>query len=670
MQRFGKILLVSCCWLLAACFLSTAWGEQVVTMTLLPAKYESKPISGDLKSPLWIRNSPKNDSFLQFDLSRLPEGLEREDFLRCTLRLVAAQVSYNPNDGKNAGAKVVLVKGQPVNNDFSGDAAKASIVALDTLSDTNNIAINRKASDKFIDAVFAQYKSRDRKMSLRLFSDSHKASALFYAAGDRASTASDSPRLVIAYRPKPQSLMQTLAWQQAQHDPEHTGRSPWRPSRTPTGFSLKPVKVNGNGSIAGYPLLYQGNLYLVYKELDKNYLVALNYKGAELWRAPICTDGGNCNGTVQRSPVISPGGIFYVLWEGRIAGYDLNQAGKQIGHYALEAQTKAADFTDLTLANDGSLFLAVRKEDLNYIYGFTPDLQPLLSAGPFGKGNERNSTVTVSADGRNIFAQTPGGAVVFDIHDPLKPQQAALLSDVSVSEAYYHMPVAGADQGTMMFANYSGTDMKGNLWSVSSGLDTIWDSPGSASLPTQPVLGAEDKVYFIQDGVLKSHPYNRKGQPKEVGIKDSLNSTSNLIADGADNIYFWDNGTIWLADTHAGSAFATKINDGQSNYTGPEKLLRLLLGPDGTLWANNNNGKELFAFIPRYAESDLVLGKEDLKTQTYYRTEKDLRAGPQVVKPGTQLLLQAGNSIGLGKGFSVQKGASLVFRIDFRQAGL
>jgi hypothetical protein len=94
------------------------------------------------------------------------------------------------------------------------------------------------------------------------------------------------------------------------------------------------------------------------------------------------------------------------------------------------------------------------------------------------------------------------------------------------------------------------------------------------------------------------------------------------------------------------------------------------LGPDGTLWANNNNGKELFAFIPRYAESDLVLGKEDLKTQTYYRTEKDLWAGPQVVKPGTQLLLQAGNSIGLGKGFSVQKGASLVFRIDFRQAGI
>ena len=331
---------------------------------------------------------------------------------------------------------------------------------------------------------------------------------------------------------------------------------------------------------------------------------------------------------------------------------------------------KAAAYTDLTVGNDGSLFLAVKqtkdKTESYHIHGLTPDLQPFLNAGPLGVGAERISTVSVSADGRNIFAQNPEGALVVNIPDPSITQKVNLPTALSASEAYYHTPVAGRDKGIMVFANFSGNAGKGTVWGVSAALKSIWDSDSSMSLPTQPVLSTDDKVYFIQDGVLKGHTYDLIGNPEAITLnngKDNLNSTSNLVVDGADNIYFWDNGTIWGIDTHAGNVFSTQINTKDST-TGPEKVQRLMLSPDGTLWANNNNGNELFALKPSYASDDLTLEQKDIKTQTVYRTENDLRAGSLVVDAGTQFLFQAGHSIRLDKGFTVQKGASLLIRTE------
>ena len=676
MQRPGKFLSALLWWVLIAGMQSPAWGEPIVTTTLLPAQFDSKPVSHNQEKQLWIRNNPRNDVFLQFDLSRLPEGLSREDFLNCTLRLVASDVTYDPGDGKNAGFPTPLIVGESAELDFTGNATSASIVALSTLSDTNSeknrIAINRKASDKLTTALFNGYNSPDKKISLRLLSKSGKASVLFYAPG--AEDPTNIPRLVIEYQSRPQSLLETLSWPQYQHDPEHSGQNPWRPSRTPTGFSLKTIPVKGNGSIASYPLLYRGNLYLVYTELNTNNLVALNFKGEELWRTPIG------KGTVQRSPAISRTGIFYVLWEDKLAGYDLGLKGKKVGSYSMdkidsfsmEKLTKLDTFTDLTVGNDGSLSMAVKQGDLNYIYGLTPDLQVFLKAGPFGKGQERMSTVSVSMEGRNIFAQNPEGALVVNIADPSIIRKVNLPASLSASEAYYHTPVAGREKGIMLFANYSDTASKGTVWGVSAALKPIWDSDSSISLPTQPVLSNDGKVYFIQDGVLKGHAYDQIGKPEAITLNDgeiNLNSTSNLVVDGADNVYFWDNGTLWGIDTHAGKAFPTKINT-KDSITGPQKFLRLMLGPDGTLWANNNNGNELFAFKPSYASGDLTLEQKDIKTQTVYRTQNDLRVGSVNVKAGTQLLFQAGNSIRLDKGFTVQKGASLLIRTDFRQAGL
>ena len=135
-------------------------------------------------------------------------------------------------------------------------------------------------------------------------------------------------------------------------------------------------------------MIYRGNLYLVDTSDDHgNYLVSLEFTGKERWR---CSIG---KGTIQRSPAISSDGIVYIVIESQganhIAAYDLKQSGKALYEYNLEENSKLANYTALTIGNDGSIFLALNKSNVNYIYGFTPGLQPFLKAGPFPGDNNK-----------------------------------------------------------------------------------------------------------------------------------------------------------------------------------------------------------------------------------------------------------------------------------------
>jgi len=660
-------------------FASAQSEPQLTTMTLLPAQEAGANSTG----LLWIQNSPSQDIFLQFDLHALPEGLKETDFVRCTLRLVAQKVTYEPAGNPNSGGVLVLVKGQMAKDNLTPLPNTPEIVSLSTLSNTeskkNIVAL--KATDSLTKAVYREYVG-DKKISLRLHTHSHKASSLLYSSVNAGTPTNPSniPRLVIEYTQRQPALLEAASWTQHQHNPEHTGRNPWIPFRAPTGFTLTKIalpKIDGNaGSIADYPLIYQGNIHLVSKVLNQNYLLSLDFKGKERWRRAIGT------GTVQRSPVISRNGILYVVTENKIAGYDLKQAGSDFATYALTGKLGA--FTDLTVGNDGSLFLALAENDLNYAYGFTPYLKPFLKTVPLGKGQEKISTLTASADGRKIFAQTPAGAIVIDVANPSEQETIKLANNQAKPWEYFHVPVAGPKGDVMIFSDFTSKANQGNIWGYTV-TNRIWSSAGT--LMPQPVLGSNGRAYYIEGGILHGHSYDHVGTA-DINSVPGLNTTSNLVMDGADNIYFWDNGDLHGYSPEAKPLFAkadfTHTKEGLASQrpaapevisaevkaerngqaTGPEQFIRLMVGPDGTLWANNQNGDELFAFTPSYASADLTLEQKDIKTQTVYRAQNDLRAGSLVVDAGTQLLFQAGNSVRLDKGFTVRKGASLLVRTD------
>jgi hypothetical protein len=261
---------------------------------------------------------------------------------------------------------------------------------------------------------------------------------------------------------------------------------------------------------------------------------------------------------------------------------------------------------------------------------------------------------------------------------------------------YFHVPVAGPEGGVMIFSDFTSKANKGNIWG-STATQIIWSSAGT--LMPQPVLGSNGRVYYIEGGILSGHHYDQVGKAGIFSSAPGLKTTSNLVMDGADNIYFWDNGDLHGYSPEAKPLFEkidfTTTKEGLAKQrpedpeeilsneeipsnkekktpkkaernpesSGPEQFIRLMVGPDGTLWANNRNGNMLFAFTPSYASGDLTLAKDDdIKTQTVYRTQNDLQAGSVTVKAGTQLLFQAGHSIRLDKGFTVQKGASLLIR--------
>ena len=255
---------------------------------------------------------------------------------------------------------------------------------------------------------------------------------------------------------------------------------------------------------------------------------------------------------------------------------------------------------------------------------------------------------------------------------------------------YYHVPIAGPAGNVMIFSDFPKSESKSNLWGYSTPDIFIWNSASNETLVPQPVLGSNEFVYFIQNGQLQRHKYNNIGQGEAFG--NALNTTSNLVMDGADNIYFWDNGRL-----HGYSADGTSMfNDGidinakenkcgnNESYgeikerdkddkgkatEGLEQFIRLMMGPDGTLWINNKDGHELFALKPLYDSDDLTLKQEDIKPRTAYIAAGELSVGNGndkiVVEKGVQLLFQAQKRVGFAKGFSVEKGASILVRTGF-----
>ena len=657
-----------------------AWaesGSRYLTTTLLPVEEkvlgENSQSTSAPESYLWVQQKPAKRIYLRFDLKGLPQVID--EFKRCSLRVVAEDYQYRPADNReNTGGDTINLTGRLPPQTPEAGPENNSIVSFDPIGRApgKTVAIGasqglcREIRDSF------SHSDEDRYFSVILETTTDRAGGLFFSSLNYGENPSNLPRLVVEYTLGPSSLLESSSWPQHQQNPEHTGRNSWIPYRNPTGFSLAKIdipKVNGDGgSIADYPLIFRGNIYLVWTDSDRNWLLALDYRGNELW-TPVDIGAGQ----LQRSPAISRNGIMYVVTEKKITGYDLKQNGKRIAVYpeSVDLSGKLAAYTDLTVGNDGSIFLAMRENELNYIYGFTAALKPFAKSDQLGTGADRISTVTVAADGREVFAQTPGGAVVIDISNPSNLKFIDLQREGQLSSTYFHVPQAGPAEGVMIFADYLDNANQGNIGGYTR-TRRIWNSVGA--FVYQPVLGFNQMVYFIQDGGLQAHKYKLSGSV-EMAPDEGLKATSNLVMDGADNIYFWENGYLHGYDTDRKTLFPKQpltsqvkdrnVDESGNPVDGPEKFLRLMLAPDGTLWTINKKGRSLYAFKPKYAAADVTLEEADITNRTVYRTTGSLAVSSLKLETGTQVLFQAQQGISFARGFAVQKGAELLCRTGF-----
>jgi hypothetical protein len=125
------------------------------------------------------------------------------------------------------------------------------------------------------------------------------------------------------------------------------------------------------------------------------------------------------------------------------------------------------------------------------------------------------------------------------------------------------------------------------------------------------------------------------------------------VMDGANDVYFWNHGALYGYSPFGGALFTPGKNLGVVEdrlETGPQKFIRLMMGPDGTAWANNKNGSALYAFEPVYADEEVTLTAKDMATQTAYRATGKLAVaeGDVTLKVGTTTLLQGSGRAGGG----------------------
>ncbi|MER2554800.1 MAG: hypothetical protein ABTQ28_16210 [Thauera sp.] len=523
---------------------------------------------------------------LAFDLANLPAGLSAARMQRCVVRVVASEVRYVREH--EAVAAVVELAVRRVGE-------TRPLAALRELRPDRPVSLNPD-NGRLCEAVAEAAATPARRLELELYTGTSRASSLLYGrapAQDTLAHASRTPRLVIQYTFD--AAATGKGWRQPQHDAGHSGRGEFKPAHGPGGFELQALPLPavgedaGPGLLAERPLLWRDQVIAVQKRGKRNYLFALDGTGALLWSSEL---GG---GVVQRTPVIGPQGLLYLVTEDAVRAWDLEARGALRHTFVLpelapQMPVRLSPFSKPTVGEDGSLYL-VLGDGVDGVLGLDAQLRPFLFFGlNEGAGTSTPGSPAQSIDGRRLAVPTGGGAVVIDLHDPAEAERIAFGDAAAGSGWRHHLPVAGARVGEWIFSGYDEEDGTGAVWAF-AGRTPRWQASGGTS--TQPVLAPDGRAWFVQDGTLNVRGFGPGDAGKRFG--EGLCASSNPVMDGAGNVFFWCSGTL-----HGFAPDGRALFVGQRFANAPEENLALALGTDGSLWTANANGGELFVFRPRF----------------------------------------------------------------------
>jgi hypothetical protein len=604
LRNVGLILTIGLC-LLA---LTTAVSAEIkLTTTLLPATAVSNPqgpdkmlvISASGTDPIESTSSVQ----LSFDLSDIPRSAA---VTNATLRLVGRYAKENP--------QFVRIFTDPQKD------------SIGTWTATVGKSIFSASTEKLRQAVAEKIKAA-QTLSLTLSSKSRLSDWRYYSKENFADTSSYKPRLIIEYKLDRQAA-------------PTTERTSWKffLDPAPAQFKIKPFLANA--TILSNPVFYDENIYLFAKPTSESTsLYALFFNGAENWKKNI--------GVTPAAHALAGGnGILYSVGENRIVLYDLKQEGLPIRSVAID------DFklsVSPTLGADGSLYFVW----YGYIYGLNPSQEELwrFPSGPDDGKAEKASRIVLGS-GAQKFAYAL-------VRINKKNQLAAINTadgDVDIygfSEKYsdFHRPVvvAGPEQDYIFFSAYSVSD--GILASYSGG-EQIWQKLGPVS---QPIADMEGKLLFlIQNGRFQAYD-KFNGMAVCTSARADLAATSNLVMDGEENVYFWNNGTFLGYGKDCKPFFEQKLPDL------PERL-ELLFAPDGTLFARSE-AQRLALILP--TRPAFTLAQDKLRSDTIYSAEAIQTAENLNLDSTANIILKAKDSISFGTGFTAKKGARLSCKVGF-----
>jgi hypothetical protein len=187
-----------------------------------------------------------------------------------------------------------------------------------------------------------------------------------------------------------------------------------------------------------------------------------------------------------------------------------------------------------------------------------------------------------------------------------------------------------------------------------SGGTVRWENQGPVSQPSVDRAGKQ--VFVVQKGQLQAYDI-LNGKAVCTSTETAMAATSNLVLDGEENLYFWNNGTLFGYRNNCQPLFQQQLPD-------LPKDLELLFAPDGTLYARTaTQPQQLFSLTP--SQPTLTLDPSQVQTNTVYSAENIRVATTLQVSQETQLAFKAEKTIAFGPGFSVQQGARVRCQIGF-----
>jgi hypothetical protein len=210
------------------------------------------------------------------------------------------------------------------------------------------------------------------------------------------------------------------------------------------------------------------------------------------------------------------------------------------------------------------------------------------------------------------------------------------------------------------------------------------DGPISRCLAPPQTSNAEPVIYCVQGGQLRGFKLDGSQSCASTIGGEGLSATSNLVADGAGNIYFWDetagdSGVFYGFDSQCVRLFSQPLKGLPKKPDGSD-VLELRVGPHGVIYATGD--KVLFAIQPTRAGpvSALVantryanLGSMELTASHAPPTDgpvilaaigDKLSFGDFQVPAGADVTCSAGSGVSFGPGFTVKKGGVLRCGID------
>ena len=604
-----------------------AFAQRRITTTLLPVKAESTPGgAGDI-----LKISANNSDPIQSTSSALltfdPRGIPQQATIKkATLRLVGKTNTTNPQ----------LVK-------VTVDAQQDSIGQWTAVPGGSVFS----ATSDSLRQVIATRVQTQKTFALTLTSKSRLSDWDYCALSKTAYPSSSKPRLIVEYE-LPASV-------DAPFESYAPTRTSWcffavSPRRLAAQTQVKIKPFLSQVTIISNPAFYQGDMYLFGKPTsEETRLYDLSPGGAKPWSTPIPVVPGSY-------ALATETGRLYSLGENRIVLYDLEKQGEK---------SKEADAPDLklsvppTLGADGSLYFV--RSGYGYVYGLNPDQQEIWRY----PAEERTGAATVSRITLSPDAQRYAYTLTRrDNKNALVRINAADGSAVSttLSDKFteFHRPIVvkGPEQDYVVVGAYSQSDGTLSVYSPEADptgavrLEKLWEKQGPVS---QPIVDRDGKrVFAVQNGRLEA--YNiLNGQEVCKSAETALEATSNLVLDGEENVYFWNNGEL-LGYRPICLTFFRKL------LGNLPKDLELLFAPDGTLYARTA-AQQLFSLTLNLSE--LTLEQAQVQTNTIYSGETLQVASNVRVSKEMRLVLKAEKTISFNSGFSVEQGARLRCQIGF-----